>query len=212
MYLPKRFNNDDIEKSLQLIRNFPLATLISVGTNQTPYISHLPLVIESDANRNSFTLFGHLARANPHLQLLNQQKVYAIFHGPQAYITPRWYAENDVPTWNYAVVHAQGPCQLIEDVPGILNCLKKLTQQIEGQKPSGWEFWLPEDLQPGTLEKHIAGFQIQVETLQAKFKMSQNRSEADRQGVIQGLSQLEDDRSKEVLELMQALAVPSHNI
>ena len=103
MYLPKRFKNGDLQKSISIIEKYPLETVISV-TEAGPFVSHLPLVAENQESQ--LTLYGHLARANPHWKLLDRRDVYVVFNGPNAYITPTWYAENDVPTWNYAVVHA----------------------------------------------------------------------------------------------------------
>ncbi|MFL5812566.1 MAG: FMN-binding negative transcriptional regulator [Bdellovibrionia bacterium] len=201
MYLPKRFENSDWVQSLALMQKYPLATVIS-QTEQGPFVSHLPLVVE--VTEDVITLFGHLARANPHSKYLGKQPVYVIFNGPQAYITPKWYAENDVPTWNYAVVHVKGSCTLIEDPAGIQKCLKVLSDFAEKDNADPWEFWIPEDLAaPGVLEKAIVGFSIQVESIQSKFKLSQNRSEADRAGVIRGLESRKDDASQAISALMK---------
>jgi transcriptional regulator len=201
MYLPKRFENQDWTQSLALMQKYPLATVIS-QTEQGPYISHLPLVVE--ANESEISLVGHLARANPHWKVLEKGSVTVVFHGPQAYITPKWYVENDVPTWNYAVVHVKGRCSLIEDPAGIQKCLKDLSDFAEKDNSDPWEFWIPEDLAaPGVLEKAIVGFSIQVESLQSKFKLSQNRSETDRAGVIRGLENCEDNASQAIMALMK---------
>lgn len=161
---------------------YPLATLITTGENG-PFISHLPLIVEDE--KDGLWLYGHLARANPHVRSLDRAEVYAIFHGPNAYVTPLWYAENDVPTWNYAVVHVQGECEMIPDRQGIEVCLRKLSAHMErGERK--WEFWVPEDL-AGNLEKRISAFKIKVESLQAKFKLGQQRSAEDRKGVEAGL-------------------------
>ena len=205
MYLPKRFENGDIELSFDLMKRNPFATVISVGESGEPFVSHLPLVAERENDR--LVLYGHLARANPHAKLLERSGgVYVIFHGPHAYITPKWYVENDVPTWNYAVVHVRGACTMIADFKGITECLKKLTAHIEGGNPDGWKFWLPEDLSdPAVVEKSIVGFRIHAESIQSKLKLNQNRSEADREGVITGLKERRDDLSRGVLELMENL-------
>jgi transcriptional regulator len=201
MYLPKRFENSDLDRSLRVMRAAPLATLVSVDGEQRPFVSHVPLIVERD--RESLTCIGHVARANPHWRLLNERVVTAIFHGPNAYITPRWYAENDVPTWNYAVVHVRGPVTLIETRRGIVQCLERLTALVESGDDR-WAFWIPDDL-TGCLEESIVGFSIQVESLQSKFKLSQNRSEADRAGVIRGLEGRTDDGSRGVCTLMTEL-------
>jgi transcriptional regulator len=182
-----------------------LARLVSVGADQQPFVSHLPLIVEQHGE--NLMIVGHLARANPHWKLLDSRVATAIFHGPNTYITPKWYAENDVPTWNYAVVHAGGPIALIEDRAGVIRCLEKLTATVEAGTDR-WQFWIPDDL-AGGVERHIVGFQMHVESLLSKFKLSQNRSEADRVGVMRGLGTRADDGSRGVLALMKQLETES---
>lgn len=203
MYLPKRFENENTEQAVDLIRRYPFSTLIS-STEAGPFVSHLPLVIESDGQK--LVLFGHLARANPHWRLLDRRDVYVVINGPHSYITPTWYAENDVPTWNYAVVHMKGVASLIEDRTGISDCLKKLASHLEKNRPNPWEFWIPPDLAGnGSLESAIVGFKISIESVKSKFKLSQNRSREDRAGVMHGLETQSDDMSLEVLRLMRGV-------
>ena len=198
MYAPPNFLPKDSTASLELIRSYPLATLISLKDSM-PFVSHLPLVIENEGGK--LVAYGHLARANPHSALLANGTVYAIFHGPNAYITPQWYAENDVPTWNYAVVHIKGECQLLEQFAQIENCLKKLSLAMEGK--TGWEFWLPEDLSnPKVVEKSIVGFRLEIAELTPKFKLSQNRSQEDAQRVISGLHKRGGEADRALASLM----------
>lgn len=203
LYNPERFKSTDADEAFQLIDRYPFATLVSVDKNGEPMVSHLPLTPIQVGNQ--FELVGHLARANPHCQILNQSKVTAIFHGPHTYITPQWYAENDVPTWNYLTVHTQGHVELIEDVEGIVNCLKILTSHVERHWPSGWEFFIPEDLQGQRMQKGIVAFKIKVENFNFKKKLSQRSSDQDRRGVLQGLSKRTDDNSIEVLSEMKKM-------
>ena len=161
-------------------------------------------VEDLDKSLDIIFLYGHLARANPHLKLLKTNSVYIIFHGPNGYITPSWYAEHDVPTWNYAVVHAKGDCELMENSLAIEECLKRLTHQMESKRDLPWEFSIPSDLSAvGVMEKAIAGFKISVTSMQAKFKLSQNRNETDRAGVTAGLEQEGSDVAREMLRLMR---------
>lgn len=201
MYLPEHFENADVDRTLSIMRAFPLATLISVDADHQPVVSHLPLVVEH--SEAGLICVGHLARANPQWPLLRGGVATAIFHGPDAYITPTWYAENAVPTWNYAVVHARGPVTLIETHDGIIRCLEKLTALVE-QGENRWSFWIPDDL-AGVVAQSIVGVQLRVETLQAKFKLSQNRSDADRDGVIRGLHGRADAGSHALCALMEQL-------
>lgn len=202
MYVPARFANNDLGKSLELVARYPFATLISIHEG-LPFVTHLPLVLEKQEGE-AMVLIGHMARANPHSNLLKGQLVYVIFHGPHHYITPKWYAENDVPTWNYAVVHIQGRVRTIEDAAGIESCLKKLSAHVEAGFSDPWAFWIPEDLAaPGVLQKSILGFGIEIESLKAKFKLNQNRSTPDHLGVLSGLKNLGGEMSLAVHDLME---------
>jgi transcriptional regulator len=203
VYLPRHFKNTDRDQSLALMRAHPLATVISVDDDGSPFVSHLPLVMEqnSEPDGDGLVCIGHLSRANQHWKLLGGRNATAIFHGPDAYITPSWYEKNSVPTWNYAVVHVRGMVTMIEDRAGIVRCIEALTAAVE-KGPDAWQFWIPENLRD-TLESAIVGFQLSVETIQAKFKLSQNRSEADRAGVLRGLAGRDDAASQSLLTLMQ---------
>lgn len=146
-----------------------------------------------------------MARANGHWRILQENsEVTAIFHGPDTYITPSWYASGrDVPTWNYAVVHIQGRAKLIENFEGLTDLLRKMTARFEVSNPKPWRFELPDDLlDPATLVRAIVGFEIEITDLKGKFKLSQNRSTKDRDGVLQGLLTRPDDRSRAIHELM----------
>ena len=205
VYLPRSFENTDLARSVALMRAHPLATVISVDSvdgDGTPFVSHLPLIVEREGD--GLVCIGHLARANPHWKLLGGRRATAIFHGPNAYITPSWYAQNAVPTWNYAVVHARGVVTLIEDRAGIVRCLEALTATVE-QGPGAWQFWIPENLRD-TLESAIVGFRLTVDSLQSKFKLSQNRSAADRDAVLRGLAGRTDAASHAVRALMEQSA------
>jgi transcriptional regulator len=152
----------------------------------------------------SIKLLGHLARRNPQwVHFRGNQSVLAIFNGPHSYITPSWYVSGrDVPTWNYAVVHASGPVKLIEDFDGLTDILKKMTARFESG-PRRWEFELPDDLTDASaLTSAIVGFELLAEKIDAKFKLSQNRSKEDQQGVVEGLSERTDEMSRMVRSLM----------
>lgn len=201
IYLPKRFQNENTEHSLKLIEEYPLAILVSID-DSAPFFSHIPLVVET--NSDKIYLVGHIAKGNPHWKLMNDQPIHVIFNGPNEYISPKWYVENDVPTWNYAVVHIEGQVSLIENLDGILDCLKKLSKASEAKSKDPWEFWIPKDLAgPGVIEKSIVGFQIEVKSLKAKFKLNQSRSEGDLHGVISGLEAKNTDSGREVASLMK---------
>jgi transcriptional regulator len=113
--------------------------------------------------------------------------VLAIFHGPHAYVSPSWYGVHpSVPTWNYAVVHARGSARLVEDAAGLEAIVRRLVETYENSRAVPWRMALPEDYQRGMIGG-IVGFEIEIAELTGKFKLSQNRTLADRQKVVTAL-------------------------
>lgn len=202
MYNPQRFKSDDTNEAFDLMEQNPFATVITVVEGK-PFVSQLPLTPKMVGNK--VELIGHLARANPHWKLFANFQTTVIFHGPHTYITPKWYAENDVPTWNYSTAHVTGRIELIDSHDGIIECLKELTAQVERKWPSGWEFFIPDDLAGDILPKSIVGFKIKVTEINFKKKLSQNRTPADRLGILKGLETRDDDNSRSVLSEMKKL-------
>lgn len=202
MYNPKSFQSTDINDAFELMDQNPFATVVTVVDGNV-VISHLPLTPQKRGEH--IELVGHIARANPQWRTFAESKVTVIFHGPHAYITPKWYSEDDVPTWNYATVHASGSVNLIEEQEGIVSCLRELTAHVERHWPSGWEFSIPDDLSGEALEKSIIGFRIRIENINFKKKLSQNRSSADHIGIMKGLEERKDESSHKVLSEMRKL-------
>lgn len=194
MYLPKNFEGADWQR---IVHEHPLATVISQSSLGLQ-ISHLPLLLEE--NEDGLFLIGHLARMNPQARAMDGQGCTVIFHGPQAYISPLWYQECDVPTWNYLVVHLEGQVRLLPEEEAI-SALRKLAERMEGE--DGWRFAVPEDLKD-TLHQQIAAFEIAVKCCQVKFKLSQNRKR-DQAGVIAGLEARGDANSVAVAGWMREL-------
>jgi len=201
MYNPASFQSTDKAEVFHLMYNYPFATLISSNENGLPCISHLPLTPIKD--NDDIYLVGHLAAANPHSKILNTSPVIVIFNGPHTYITPKWYEENDVPTWNYVAVHVVGLVELYKDTSSIIECLKILTKHTEVIYPSGWDFFIPGDLQGSILEKSIVGFKIKIQSIDFKKKLSQNRSETDRLSILNGLKSRTDEMSRLISLEMQ---------
>ena len=187
MYLPAHFEQTDASALQALMREHPLAALVTVQDGQ-PTADHIPL--EYDAATQ--TLRGHVARANPLWRVAAGQPVLAIFRGPQAYVSPNWYpskaaTHKAVPTWNYTVVHAHGVLRAVDDAPWVHALVGRLTAHHESPQPAPWAVSdAPEDFVQQTL-RAIVGIEIPVDRLVGKWKISQNRSEADRQGVAEGL-------------------------
>jgi transcriptional regulator len=206
MYLPERFEAKDQKKIVELIQKHAFATLLTVN-NGEPFINHIPLVIDEDRS-DCLTLLGHMSTRNPQAQLAQDgESITAIFQGPHTYVTPSWYAENDVPTWNYMVVHVKGRIRWIKEFKPLVGLLKKQTTRFESDEPNPWRMTLPDDLKSESeLTSAIVGFEIEAESIEAKFKLSQNRSQADREGVIQGLAGRSDEMSRLVREAMLNLS------
>jgi transcriptional regulator len=188
MYLPSAFEITDAATLHDFVREHALATWATVADGQ-PLVNHIPFILDPQAGAQG-TLLGHVARANPVWRAL-APSVFA-FQGPDAYVSPSWYPSKRehgkaVPTWNYAVVHAHGTPELVEDRAMLRAILERQTRAHEAGLP---EPWAVSDAPPDYLEQMldaIVGIRVPVTRWQGKFKLSQNRSAADRQGVIRGL-------------------------
>jgi transcriptional regulator len=122
MYNPQKYKSSDMQEAFDLMDKNPFAMILTI-VNGEPFVSHLPLTPKKADD--SIELIGHLARANPQWRFFAQSTVTVVFQGAHTYITPKWYAENDVPTWNYSTVHIKGQVELIESYEGIYNRLLK---------------------------------------------------------------------------------------
>jgi transcriptional regulator len=203
MYVQDSFAETDRNKLLALIAQYPFATVIT-PTAAELCVSHVPLLVQQREGRT--VLAGHLARANKHWRALEVgAPTTAIFHGPHAYVSPRWYATSPaVPTWNYAVVHATGPTRLCNEGEDVAALVRELTERFEGAGSGAWRpEALPVDFRASLLGA-IVGFEIALERLEGKFKLSQNRSAADRAGVIAELGTDRSDASRELAALMRS--------
>lgn len=206
MYNPKHFKNGSANQVHEFIKLHPFATVLSYPENSAPHINHLPVLFKSEDPEEKI-LIGHMAKMNPQWHhFKHQPHATVIIHGPHTYITPTWYKSGcDVPTWNYAVAHLNGKMKIIEGYDEQITILKLLSAHFEKSTPHPWEFELPEDLRdPQTLTSAIVSFEFQIEHIDAKFKLSQNRSDADKQGVIEGLSSRQDDMSQKIRDMMMA--------
>jgi transcriptional regulator len=190
MYLPPHFEQHDLAALHALMREHPLAALVSLGDRGLT-ADHLPLEFDATAGEHG-TLFGHVARANPLWRVAAGAPVLAVFGGPQAYVSPSWYPSKAathkvVPTWNYTVVHAHGVLEAVEDAPWLRALVGRLTDHHEAARPTPWAVDdAPTDYVQQML-RAIVGIRIPVTRLVGKWKVSQNRSDADRQGVADGL-------------------------
>jgi len=190
MYRPPAFREDRLEVLHAAIRAHPLATLVTAGPAGLE-ANHIPFLIEDGGSFG--VLRGHLARANGQLEALRAgAEALVIFQGPQAYVSPAWYAAKAesgkvVPTWNYVAVHCWGSPRVIDDAAWLRGLVGRLTGVHEESRP---EPWAVEDAPADYIAaqvKGIAGLQIPVARIEGKWKVSQNRSDADRAGVAAGL-------------------------
>jgi transcriptional regulator len=191
MYNPRHFREERIPVIHELIRSHSLATLVTMSPAGL-MASHVPMLIEAQPEPFG-TLRCHLARANPQWRDFSPDvPALAIFSGPQHYISPLWYettAETGkvVPTWNYAIVHAYGPLKVTEDAEWLREMVAKLTDVHESVFPEPWKVEdAPADFIAGQL-KGIVGIEMPIARLEGKWKVSQNRTAQDRQGVVAGL-------------------------
>jgi transcriptional regulator len=174
LYVPPHFAASDPGELFDFVQRHAFATMVSGGASGLQ-VSHIPFVAERDG-AGKLRLLGHVARANSHWQALEGAgEVLAIFHGPHGYVSPGWYEQHPaVPTWNYAVVHARGRATLMEEAE-LHELLMRLSSIYEEGRPNPWKMSsLPPDFVSAML-KMIVGFSIEVERIEGKFKLSQNR-------------------------------------
>jgi transcriptional regulator len=191
MYVPPAFRETDAAAMHATMRAAPLASLVTAtaaGLLCTP----LPLMLEPDEGEHG-VLYGHVARANPHWREPALAETLAIFSGPDAYVTPSWYATKRetgkvVPTWNYVAVHAYGPAEFFDEPDRLLAVVTRLTGRHEEGRAAPWAVAdAPEEFVAAQL-RGIVGLRLPIARLVGKRKMSQNRDAADRAGVAAGLA------------------------
>lgn len=206
MYRPAAFRQDDLTALHAQIESTGLALLTSNGPAGLQ-ATHLPLLLLAAEDGEFGTLYGHFARANPHWQALDGQEALAVFSGPDAYVHPGWYpgkAEHGrvVPTWNYIAVHAWGPVETFDEPARLLELLARLTARHEAGRPKPWSL---DDAPAEYIERQlraIVGFALPIRRLEGQWKLSQNRQDADRAGVREGLAASANSRDRELAARM----------
>lgn len=200
MYLPKHFEVTDPEVLSDLIEKYPLATIIGAIGGEIE-VNHLPLMLSKDRSR----LYGHVAKTNPLLKIAEQAtpNLTAVFNGPDAYVTPSWYLTKKetgkvVPTWNYAVVHAQGRISIIQDRAWLHGHVTQMTDTHEPTYQSLWKVSDAPDEYIQVMLNAIVGIEIEITSLVGKFKLSQNRPANDYEAV---LSELRASKNQELQDM-----------
>jgi transcriptional regulator len=190
MYIPKHFEEKDTEKLLEFMRSNSFVTFVSI-LNGVPFASHIPLVIESSGD--DIKLVGHLAKGNEQWQAFSNGESLAIFTGPHAYVSPTLYeTKQSVPTWNYIAVHAYGVPEVIEfsERATLERMMDDIIDTYDASYKEQWHSL--SDTYRTSMMKGIVAFEMPVRRLEGKYKLSQNRSEADQKTVGEALSKSSD--------------------
>ncbi len=207
MHTPKHFEEPRIEVLHELIRKQSLATLVVMGSSGLN-ANHIPLYLSGEPGPLG-TLRGHVSRSNPVWKDFDAAiEALAIFSGPEAYITPNWYATRRetgqaVPTWNYVVVHAQGPLRVIEDPAWLRAHVEELTRHKESGFPEPWTMADAPSDYIARLLAGIVGLEMPVTRIEGKWKVSQNQPEANRRGVVAGLEASGDPHAPAMAALVR---------
>ncbi len=199
MYIPRINEEADLDTLVALMRRHHFATLITVSEG-APQLTQLPFIVEHEADQ--ITLYAHLARANPQWHDFGDNSAQVLFQGPHAYISPSLYeSEVSVPTWNYALVVAHGTLEIVAEQQAIESVMKTLIHTVEPSYRERFDT-LPEKYRNGMLEG-IVTFRMGVDKLEGKFKLSQNKSEAEQGRIAEWLMEGEDSVRREVGEMMK---------
>ncbi|QJQ95624.1 MULTISPECIES: FMN-binding negative transcriptional regulator [Halomonadaceae] len=191
MYLPAQFALADPDALHAAIAAFPFSTLVTIG-HEGITANHLPLLLEPN-DGGTGVLCGHVARASE-LWRMGEQDALAIFHGPQAYITPSWYPDKQkhgrvVPTWNYQVVHAHGRLRFIEDSDWLRGVVGKLTDHFESRRPTPWRLEDAPEAYIDGMCRAVVGVELTITRLTGKHKASQHKSLEERNAIREGLQE-----------------------
>jgi transcriptional regulator len=201
MYTPSYNKFENQQEAISFMQRFSFATIVTVN-NGIPSATHLPfLIAEKDGN---IILSSHFAKANPQSDEILNGNPLVIFTEPHAYISPKHYEQvNSVPTWNYLAIHAYGKATLVESVEKKVELLEQTIKFYEADYLKQWAS-LPDDFKLKMM-KGIVGFEIIVDDLQAKKKLSQNKTVAEREKIIADLSNKTDTSEKTIAEYMAGL-------
>ena len=211
LYVPAPFKEDRIDVLHALMRAHPLAILVAIAESGL-MANHLPLQIDAEPAPWG-TLRGHVARANPvWKEYRAESEALAIFQGPHTYISPSLYPSKQttgevVPTWNYAVVQARGTLRFIHDTDWLRDFVGTLTDVHEASRAQPWKVDDAPAAFMGSMLKLIVGFEFSITSITGKWKLGQNRTLTDRQGLVEGLQQSDDSNARELAHMLSAREV-----
>ena len=208
LYNPRHFATADEQAIRRVLTEYGFATLITSAHNEV-VVSHVPVLFEPDPGAHG-SVIGHVAGANPHAGALDQGASFLVFQGPFGYVSPNWYTNpaGSVPTWNYVAIHVHGSVERLDGIADKRAIVDALTARHEASFPRPWT---SAKMDPPLLEKMlgaIVGFRMVVERIDAKFKLSQNRSSEDRAGVIAGLEERGSPAADSLAAWMRKYAKP----
>lgn len=199
MYIPPKFKLKDAAQISAYIRQYPFATLITAADNH-PIATHLPFILEQEGEQ--WYLLSHMARANPQWKLLEAHQPLVVFQEPHAYISPTYYEkEENVPTWNYVAVHVYGNVEMLFEPEQAVETLEKTIAVFEKEFQGQWE-----NLDEGyknRLLKGMVAFRIKIQNVEAKEKLSQNKTAQEREKISAGLSKASDSSAQQLGEIMK---------
>ena len=198
MYQPAHHREDRLEVQHALIESHPFGLLISVGA-EGPVANALPFLLQRQTGPYGL-LQAHMARGNSQWKELEGQNVLTVFQGPQAYVSPSFYETKRetgkvVPTWNYAMVQARGIARVRADTAWLDVQIERLTSKHEANRAHRWAVSDAPRTYIESQLRGIVGVEIEIESIEGKWKVSQNRQETDRRGVAEGLSRDAPDMS-----------------
>lgn len=193
LYIPKPQLVADRQFLNDVMDEFAFADLITASPGIR--ITHIPVILDRTAAPYG-TLYGHISRQNPQSKVFDgRESAVIVFRGPHSYISPTWYSKPEaVPTWNFAVVHATGKPKPVTDPKAIHDFLARLIQKFEG-KDSAYDFVKLPESYTNSLIAGVIGFEMQIELLEGKFKLGQDRSDADKQSILKNLQAAKPPRS-----------------
>ncbi|HEX6790249.1 MAG TPA: FMN-binding negative transcriptional regulator [Candidatus Krumholzibacteria bacterium] len=200
MYTPRSYRNENRDELFALMQRYNFATLFTQRAGES-FVTHIPFMVDATRGPHG-TLISHMARANPHWKAFEgAAPSVVVFIGPHSYISPGWYREQEtVPTWNYAVVHATGTPRMVTDNAALRRIVTDLMAHHEAPHGGQW------DRSKATIDEElpgIVGFEIPIDRLEGKFKLNQNRSREDQEGVVRALEHSADPAEREIARLMR---------
>jgi len=200
MYIPKLYREEVHENILEFLHanNFPA---LVTHDGEKPIATHLPVEV-IEAEDGALTILGHMSRANPQWKSFGEQEVLLIFQGAHTYISPRWYSQVNVPTWNYMIVHLYGKVRLVEG-DELYSLMSRLVQKHEAETSYSLE-GLPQDFVQKEMNG-VVGLAVDVTRIDAEYKLSQNRNDEDHENIIRELEGRGDEQSAGVAKAMKEM-------